>query len=237
MVPPTRRNLLRSAAAAAAVGLAGCGRLTGEESSTRRSVSERNGTTIPGGNDEADPETVLLRTPAEEPPIRLATADGEEPPTDAGRRSRSGRFRSHAIVDSRSRAEDLTVADGADAESVSSFRSATDFETETLYLETISVEECFRLELCSISWTTDEVQTNYVRRVRPYDERCSAGAEVYESRLVRIPAGLSESEVNGYGSSVSGRGRCRGDGPAGAEPGATESDASSAANATDGGDE
>jgi hypothetical protein len=230
MVPPTRRRLLRVATAAAA-GLAGCGRLTGEESSTTRSVSERTGTTIPGGTDETDPETLLLRTDTEDPPVRLADAD--EPPAGPDRRPHTRRFHSHAIVDSRSRAEDLVVADAADAEAVSSFGSATDFEAETLYLETISVAECFRLELCSISWTDEEVQTSYVRRSRPYDERCSADAEVFESRLVRIPASLAESDVTGHGSSVSGRGHCRGDGPEGAERGTGETDA----NATDGGSE
>jgi hypothetical protein len=230
MVPPTRRNLLRTAAALTA-GLAGCGRFTGEESSVSRSASDGPGPSTRGENSETDPDSLLLRTDAAEPSIRLAGADG----TPAGS-DRQSRYHTHTVVDSESRAENLVVADGADATAVSSFISATDFENETIYLETVRVAECFRLELCSVSWAVDEVQTNYVRRGRPYDERCAADAEVFESRLVRIPASLAESEVNGYGSSISGRGSCHGDGPAGAE-GADGGSTEDAANATDGGTE
>ena len=231
MVPPTRRHLLQTATAVAA-GLAGCGGLTGEESSSSHSASEGTGTTISNGNRETDPEVVLLRTGGDSPPIRLE--DGDEQPTGSDRWSRQSHRHSHAIVDSRSRAEKLFVADIPDAESVSSFLSATDFDAETLYLETIGVAECFRLELCSTSWAAGEVQTDYVRQNRPYDERCSADAEVLESRLIRTPASLDADEVNSYGSSISGRGRCHGDGPVGTERTNGESTAGTA-NATDGG--
>lgn len=233
MVPPTRRHLLQVATAVTA-GLAGCGGLTGEESSSSRSASDGTGTTVSNENRETDPEVVLLRSAADSPPIRLEDGDGSS--TESDRWSRQSHRHSHAVVDSRSRAEELVVADVPGAESVSSFLSATDFGTETLYLETIGVAECFRLELCSASWAADEIQTDYVRPSRPYDERCSADAEVLESRLIRIPASLDTDEVNGYGSSISGRGRCHGDGPAGAEGTGSESTAETA-NATDGGTE
>ena len=215
MVPPTRRHLLQTATAVTA-GLAGCGQFSGDESSSSRSVSDGPDATISDGNRETDPERTLLRTDDERPPIRMPD-DDDGASTGSGRRARQSRHRSHVVIDTRSQARELVIADTPDAESVSSFLSATDFGAETLYLETISVAECFRLELCSASWAAGEVRTDYVRRSRPYDERCSAEAEVLESRLIRIPESLVADEVNAYGSSISGRGRCHGDGPAGAE--------------------
>ena len=231
MVPPTRRHLLQTATALAA-GLAGCGGLTGDESSSSRSVSEDTGTTVPNGSRETDPEAALFRSGGDSPPIRLEDGDGQS--TGSDRWARQSHRHAHAVIDTRSRAEELVIADGPDAESVSSFLSATDFEAETLYLETIGVAECFRLELCAVSWAAGEVQTDYVRRSRPYDERCSADAEVLESRLVRIPASLDADEVNSYGSSISARERCHGAGPTGTER--TDGEPTpGAANATAGG--
>ncbi len=204
MVPRTRRHLLQIATAVT-VSLAGCSGLIGEESSTSRSVSEADGTMISGENSETDPETVLLR--ANEPPIRPGKSS--ESSTDPDRRERRSLRGSHVIVGEGSQARQLVVADSVDTDPIDSFLSATDFDSETLYLETNSVEECFRLRLCGIAWAADEVRTAYVRQVRPYDERCSADRDVFESRLIRVPEALSSDDVNSYSSSIGRSGRCR----------------------------
>jgi hypothetical protein len=214
MVPPTRRRLLQVATAVTA-GLAGCGGLSGNESSSSRTVSENAGSMISGENSETDPDTVRIRTDTSTPPIR--SADADETPTTSDRRKRRSLRPSSIIVDEQSRADELVVTDSADEDSVSSFLSATDFDSETIYVETRSVQECFRLQLCGISWDSGEIRTGYVRQTRPYDERCSVDKEVFESRLIRIPAALDREEVNSYGSSMSEGGQCHGDRPGDAE--------------------
>ena len=206
MVPPTRRHLLQAATAVAA-GLAGCSGLAGDESSSGRSVSE-GGTTLPKGASESDPDVLLVRADTDRPPLRVVDRDAEQ--TEPEPRDRQRRRIRSDLIDSASRAERLVVADGVDGGSVTSFVSETEFGSETLYLESKLVEECFRLELCSISWRSDEVQTDYVRLLRPYDESCSAGERGYESRLIRIPGAIDRDEVNSFGSSVGGSGGCDG---------------------------
>ncbi len=181
-----------------------------------RSASEGTGTTVPGGTVETSPESVLIRADTDAPPIRFEDAEG------SGADDPSGSFRtSYGVVDSRSRAEALVVdgaVDGTDAEALV---SATDFGAETLYLETRSVEECFRLRLCDVSWAGDEIRTNYARLLRRYDERCAADAEVFESRLIRIPEALDRESIRSYGSGTGGESRCRGAPPNDAKAGGT----------------
>lgn len=203
MVPPTRRRLLHVAAAVTA-GLAGCGGLTGEESSTSRSVTEGTETIGTGPNAETNPETVLVRANTERPPVRIEDDDGTSAGSERPER-RSARL-SHAVIATESKAKRLVVADGIDREPITSFLSATDLDGETLYLETTRVDECFRLQLCAIAWADDEVRTEYGRLLRPYDERCVTDRRVFESRLIRIPTALDPDEVRSYGSSV-GEGR------------------------------
>jgi hypothetical protein len=205
MVPPTRRHLLQVAAAVTA-GLAGCGAFVGDESGTSRSVSEGTDTSISGGDTETDPETAVLRSGAETPPIRLEESD--EKSNDADQRERPSLQGTHAIVDTRARARQLVLADGVDGQPVESLLSTTDFESETLYLETRIIRECFRLQLCEISWSADEIRSGYVRKLRPYDEQCAADKEIAEAWLIRIPAALDSDEVTSYGSSVDGSGEC-----------------------------
>lgn len=217
MVPHTRRRLLRAAAAATTAALAGCNGLSGEESSSTR-VSE-GGTTLPGGSSTDGPETLFVRADTAARPIRLGDP-GEETP-DRGERRR--RRREIEIVDSEETAAELTTADGVDGADIKAFVGATDFDAETLLLQTSRPEACYRLRLCSVSWTDSEVQTDYVRRLRPYDERCAADETVFESRLVRIPAAIDADSVNLYSSSVSAGGSCDGrvagaEGSAGAGP-------------------
>lgn len=211
MVPRTRRRFLHVAAAVAG-GLAGCNRPT---SHAAHSASPTSGSNVPASDSETDPPTVLFRTDSETPPIRLS--DSERKNADSFRSERLSDRITNELIDSRKRSRRLTVAADGDGEAVSSFVSATDFDAETLYAETIRVEECFRLQLCRVSWQADKVQTDYVRQLRPYDERCATDAHVFESRLVRLPVALDEDSVNSFGSTIGGSGRCDATGRARAE--------------------
>ncbi|MBX0346785.1 hypothetical protein [Haloarcula pellucida] len=204
MVPPTRRRVLHGAAGLASA-LAGCGGLldgTGE--SSRTSPTATAGESDFAGS-ESDPENLAIRADTDRPPVWLADPDQ----ADGGRPTESEHsyLRTNALVDSRERADRVAVADVPGADRVGAFLDATAFDSETVYVETHQVGECFRLELCSVSWRPDEVQTDYARVTRPYDEACRADRKVFAVRLVRIPAALDADSVNGFGSSI-GSGSC-----------------------------
>lgn len=217
MVPLTRRRLLHVATAIAG-GLAGCSRFTGGEASSTRSVSS-DGAAVPESDTVTDPPMVHRR--AAVPPIRLTDPDSD--PTETPRWESSPRLNQYEVIDSQSRAQRLTVADGVDDE-LSSFVSATNFDSETLYLETQQVKECFRLQLCYVSWQSKKIQTDYTRTLRPYDEACTADEHVFESRLVRLPVALDAESINSYGSSIGGSGRCNRSGSARSEGASGSSD-------------
>jgi len=154
----------------------------------------------------------------ERPPIWLATSNSE-----AGGRptaSERDRWRESIVVDDWVRVDRIRVADTVDREEVESFFAATDFAAETVYVEMGAVEECFRLDLCHVSWTPTEISTDYTRRTRSYTERCAVDEWVVEARLIRIPDAIEADDVNGYSSSI-GTGACdrrqgRAEGEAGA---------------------
>lgn len=203
----TRRQLLTVVAAAG--GFAGClGSESGASESTSHTATEGRGRDIPDEKATRDPPRVVRRTVSESPPIRLRSTEGEtiddSPPRERGRHIRT------ALLTSASATERLVhgTSEGTTTDELSSFVSATDFEAESLYLETERVEACFRLSLCYISWQDDGIRTAYSRELRPYDDRCSADAKAFESRLFRLPIALDEESINSYGTSV-GSGRCR----------------------------
>lgn len=200
----TRRRLLQAATALAA-GLAGCGRPSGSASQSSETIEA--GGPRPGDDSEEDPPTLLLRADSKRAPLRLADPDREEETPDTVRQERPSPRIRNGIVDSQSQGERITVADGVDSQGVSTFVSETDFDSETLYLETNVVQECFRLDLCWVSWTPNKVRTNYVRRLRPYDEACTDENRVFESRLIRFPVALDADSVNSFASGV-GTGQC-----------------------------
>jgi hypothetical protein len=219
MVSPTRRALLYGAAGLA-TALSGCsGLLDGSAESTR--TAPRDGSDgSPASGSVTDPETLLLRVDADRQPIWLAKSNSEADgrPTASER----DRWRESIVVDDTARADRLGVVETVDREQVESFFAATDFEVETVYIEMGAVEECFRLDLCHISWTPTEISTDYTRRIRPYTERCAVDEWVVEARLIRIPDTIEADNVNGYSSSV-GTGACdrrqgRAEGEAGADP-------------------
>lgn len=205
MVPSTRRAFLHGAVGAV-VALAGCSGLFDGSAETTSTASDdpNEAEDGPDSGSESDPEALLVRADGDRPPIWLADTDDG----DAGRPTpRSRRRLESTVIDGPSGSDRIAVADDRDRERVDAFVAATDLEAETLYLETVSVEECFRLELCSVAWTPAKISTDYARRSRSYDERCAVDERIYEARLIRIHDSIDADGVNSYSSSI-GTGTC-----------------------------
>jgi hypothetical protein len=133
------------------------------------------------------------------PPVWLPDSDrndGRPTPDD------NSRHISSIVVDSQSRGERVEVVDGPTGDDARSFIASTSFDRETVYIQNHRVRECFRLDLCHVSWGSTTVETDYARILLPYDERCRADEWATESWLIRIPVALSEDDVNGYSTSV-----------------------------------
>ena len=220
MVPLTRRHLLHGTVGLI-TGLAGCNGLQGQADSTRTSSP----TASQGGSDTptdstTSPETTRVRVADGRPPIWLMDPDRNDgrPTPDT-----HSRHISSIIVDSQSRAERVEIVDVPAAEEARSFIASTSFDRETVYIQNHRVRECFRLDLCHVSWHSTTVETDYTRTLLPYDERCAADEWAAESWLIRIPTALSEDDVNGFSTSVGSAACDRPAGPTGAtgERGAT----------------
>lgn len=201
MVPATRRSLLHGVAGLA-VALAGCGGLGGSSEST---FTENGGSAPDGPGSLSDPEMLLTRSENDRSPIWHGDRSEQTP-------RRTDPIDDSVVIDTVTKANRLSVADGGDRDRLESFLDGTDFESETLYLQNIRVKECFVLDLCRIQWQSDEIRTDYVRRLRPYTESCAVETRVFEGRLIRIPDSLDADDVRGFGTSV-GTGSCDGGGP------------------------
>ncbi len=209
MVPQTRRHLLHVAAATVA-GLAGCSQFTSGSGQSSSSATQTHGATDPAGTVLTDPPMLVLRSESDRPAIQFPSRNDS---TDTPPGDRQARRNSHGVIDSATQSQRLSLADGVDRESVSAFITATNFDTESVFLESVPVEECYRLQLCRIAWQPSQIRTDYTRVLRPYDEACAADTTVYESRLVRLPTALDADAVRSFQSSVSGSGHCtRGEG-------------------------
>lgn len=198
---PTRRGLL-GVVGLLAVG-AGCGGIDTDASTETGTVAA--GGEPPGGAGAGrltDPATVVVRgDPGDDrPPVVVP---------ESGRLSefqRDGRMvESEVIADGETAASVETTA-AADDETVRSFLADTEFADESVYLQTLRVSACYEVELCSISWTAGEVETDYGRRLKPYTEPCPADTRVFETRLVRVPGRIGDA--NAFSTSLGG-GSCR----------------------------
>lgn len=199
MTRATRRGLLAGATGLVAV-LAGCEGLAGSSSETAN-VSE--GVIGSGDDSMIDPERLQLRVDTDRPPVWLDGEGGGRPTVRDDQRH----FES-LVIDSSSRADRIRVADGTDRDSIDDFLAATEFDSQTIYIETIRIEECFRLQLCGVSWQPEKVSTDYTRLDRPYTERCAVDAHVFETLVIRIPETLDADRVSGHSTSI-GTGGCQ----------------------------
>jgi hypothetical protein len=160
-----------------------------------------------------DPEQYTLRGPVEKQVVQ--TPNDESDAEDVQREKR--RWRSE-LVASRDAANALTFGDVDGVDGARAFLDETDFRAETIYLEQVTVGECWDTKLCYVTWGPDRIETDYSRTLRPVDAACSADGEDVVVSLVRIPEPLNPDKVSQHGSSMGGR--CRvppdsGDGRAG----------------------
>lgn len=199
MVPRTRRRFLHGTAAALLAGLAGCGQSTTDDAPSDDPPR--------GENVERDPESYVLRNDAETPPAWLpddrrgrTTGDATTGPPE---RARTRRF-----VASEESAGRLAFADVEGVDEARQFVADTDFGSETLYVESQAVDECRTLELCYVTWSAGDVETQYGGHYRDADVSCGADARDAVTWLIRIPDTLDPDAVTSYGSGWSSNG-CR----------------------------
>ncbi|MDS0222720.1 hypothetical protein NDI54_15345 [Haloarcula sp. S1AR25-5A] len=196
MVPSTRRALLYGACGLATT-IAGCSGLFESSTESTRTAAGDDGSTAPVTGTETDPAAIVTRADTDRQPVWVED-DGR--PTES---HYSDRLESE-VIDSASKADRITVTDDVDRSPIDAFLNETDFETETVYLQRVLVEECFRLTLCQISWTTDQISTDYGRVTRPYTDLCTDGNTVYAVWFIRIPEPINADEISSYSSSISG---------------------------------
>lgn len=190
MVPTTRRHLLSAAATTLAAGLAGC---DGSLDADREDAPDQDRPP----NVERDPEHVTLRSGGDDP--LFWTVSGA---TDAEGRERSPpeHARGRELVADPDAAEALGFADVDGAAAARRFVAETDFEEATLYVESRYVEACRELRLCYVTWSRDEVDTQYGGFYRDADASCEEGARDRVVTALRIPDALDPDAVTSHGS-------------------------------------
>lgn len=207
MVPSTRRAFLHGATGIAAV-LSGCGELTTGQRGRTRTATEAAADDQPGSGSTDDVEIAFFRTDDERPPIWLGDSAGDGNGGGRPTPRADDRFVESDLIPTAEQAERVAT-DGVDETRVSKFLRETNFDTESVYVSMVRIEECFRLVLCDVSWAASGLSTDYGRQLRPYDEQCAVDRWVYEVRLIRIPASFSPDEPTAHSTSIGGR--CRGD--------------------------
>jgi hypothetical protein len=182
---PSRRALL-SAAAAAAIPLAGCNTTTSSTDSSR--ANDRLDSV--GANTEMPPYAYLRHDES----LELAWVDGDDDERASERRVRP------LVIDSAERADTVQYADVDGADAVREFVAATAFDEGSVFVDQRSVEACYRLEICGVRWSETDVDLAYSRVALPYDVPCEADAEAMEARFLRLPDPLDHDSVSSVAS-------------------------------------
>lgn len=194
MVPITRRRLLGGVVALLA-STAGCG----ESIDTPSTPTDPE----PGRGERRVPEHHVLRTPSGDPPVLIPDEDADAGTSTADPRENA---RKHGLVADAETADGLRFADADGAEAARRFVAETTFDGETLYVEYRSVRECHALELCDVTWSERDIDTQYGSYYRDADVACRPDAEDGVSVLIRIPDALDPDRVTSYGSGWSSSG-------------------------------
>jgi len=207
----TRRRALQAAVGLAA-GLAGCP--DGDTDAGRDDGTPVGSPTPPvptaGADRVADPEYVTLRADEADysDPLAWFVSEPDDRPT-AGETVEPTARETEGLIADEATAATLGVSDratetaiSASAETARSFVAETDLDSETLLVESRSVEECYRLVLCHVTWDDGEVETRYGRFLRDADVVCESGERDARVTIARLPVALDPTEFEMGGSGV-----------------------------------
>lgn len=184
MPPLTRRETL-AAVSSSLVLLAGC------------AGSDRSNHSEPPSEDEpVSYEFERVRTASE--PVLFGTADDTDR-TVSERRERNGAD----FVARESNFESIEFASTEAGTNLQSFASATDFETESVFLYSTGVSECHDIKLESVTLDGDDGDPNldFCRFVRPADVDCDADTMHTVGYAVRLP--IDGRDTSGHGTGMS----------------------------------
>ncbi|WP_435065046.1 hypothetical protein [Halobaculum sp. EA56] len=191
MVPSTpltrRRTLL--AVAGALAGLAGC--------NARERSSPTATPTVPDREDDPDsvPPHRRLRGATDDPLLWLPD---ETTPGDESNRRRP------TFVATREAAERIRFADVEGADDARAFLEETAFDSETVFVEYLSVRSCYELQLCRVSWSETEIDTQFGRVLRDAEVACEAEARESTAWLIRISGAFDPDRITRFGTGVGG---------------------------------
>lgn len=176
----SRRDALRSVAAAGALALAGC---SGEASHSRE-VPRRHGERVP------DPEVMFVRDTDGAP--LFWRGDDDETDRSSG---------AAAYLTDADDVETLSFGDAARVAELRDFIDATDLESESIYLLERPVGECYELALTGVFREDDGVDADFCRLLRPADVDCAADAVDTVGVAIRLP--FPGDDFNSRGSGMS----------------------------------
>ena len=197
----TRRGVLLGAAGLLA-GLAGCNEDAGDEGTPADRTPTDPGKPRDVGEDGTrNPEQYALRGDDDgviawfaEDVDRSGDSTGDsDDATGAGTLPPHER-RDEGVIADEAMAATLSFGDVEGAEEARAFVEATDFDSESIYLDQTPLGDCYRLELCSVSWGGEELSLRYVSVLRDYDVACSAKERDTLATFVRVPVALDPGQ-------------------------------------------
>lgn len=196
---PTRRQVLTGGAALLA-GLGGCSALVddGVRPDDAPDEIER-----PENVAMNPPQTTLRRTGARDPIVEVP--DAEERSRRTVREHREAVER--GFVTSREAASLLRIEDVENADRAREFLRETDFERSFVFLDRVSVKQCYRRLLCYVTWSKSELQRAYAEVYRDYDVTCHTDERDQIARFVRLDGSVDPTRIS-VGSTMISRGAC-----------------------------
>lgn len=139
----------------------------------------------------------------------LFTQRDELPNPDDDERGRDRNVRSgRSVVVSEAKLAELTFGNVPEAEQLQSFAAATNFESSSLYLFAMPVEDCYEIRLQSVTIEWDKAESAdihprayFCRTYRPADVECAGGEGHTAGFAIRLPVAAERSSGSGSGMS------------------------------------
>lgn len=176
----SRRRALQALGTTAAVALAGC---SGEESSGFEEPSTRR---------RGEPVTEYELHTVRQSSVSPLFWEGERS-TETERRPGG-----HLYVSDEDDLDDVTFADSDTAAELAAFVRETDYDSESVLVQSRTIRQCYDLRLRGVWREDDGLQTSFCSSLRPADAACSRDTEETVGVGIRLP--FSGEDFSSYGS-------------------------------------